>query len=793
MDLSYEWLKSLVGVDIAPREFSERMTMTGSKVEGFSSEADGVKNVVTGKVLSLERHPDSDHLWICSVNAGGDKPLQIVTGAQNLKAGDICPVALDNSDLPNGAHIAAGKLRGVESEGMLCSLGELGFTAHDFPGCVEDGIMVLPHDTPIGENIVKTLGMDDIVYEFEITPNRPDCLCVLGLAREAAVTFNKPLGYTAPKMPATHGDIKPLLRVSNDTPDTCLRYTGAVVENVRVKPSPEWLRARLRRSGVRPINNIVDITNYVMLELGQPMHAFDLANVAEGHIIVRRARAGERIETLDGVERSLTPEMTVIADAEKPIAVAGVMGGEYSSITDSTTSIVFESACFAGPNVRLTAKALGLRTESSARFEKGLDPYNTEPALTRALELVALLDAGDVVGGLADSKGDMPEMPHIPLDAAKVNRFLGTDIPQSFMVDTLQKLDFAVDDKLVVTPPTFRTDVEGFADIAEEVARFYGYDKIPSTVMGGVAAARPTDRQRLERELMRTLTACGMWEINTYSFMSAKQLDMIALSPDDKRRNAVVISNPFGEDTSLMRTTALPSFLDVIARNYNARVPSARLFESAMVFEPSAIAGELPYERRILTLGGYGAGYDFYALKGAVDAVLKCYRIKGAAFEPCCDDMSFHPGRTARVSVGGEELGILGELKREVCSNYGIKERVYVAELDVEKLYELRGGTPRYKSLPRFPAVTRDLALLCDADLPSAAVERVLKESCGELLEALNVFDVYTGDKIPEGKKSVAYSLVLRDAEGTLTDERADALLTKALEALEQNGAVLRS
>ena len=794
MDLSIEWLKSFVDIgDVTPLEFSHRMTMTGSKVESWSSEADKVKNVVTGKVLSLERHPDSDHLWVCAIDIGAEKPLQIVTGAQNLHGGEIVPVALDNSDLPSGAHITSGKLRGVDSRGMLCSLGELGLTKHDFPDCIEDGIMVLPADTPVGEDIVKTVGLDDIVVEFEITPNRPDCLSVLGLAREAAVTFDKPLNYKAPVMPQnTHGNINELLHVRNETPDTCSRYTAAIVDNVRVKPSPEWMRARLRHSGVRPINNIVDITNYVMLEMGQPMHAFDLRNVKDGQIVVRRAAEGEEIETLDGVQRKLTPDMTVIADSEKPIAVAGVMGGEYSSITDDTTSIIFESACFNGPNVRMTAKALGMRTESSARFEKGLDPYNTEPALTRALELIALLDAGDVVGGMVDAKGDMPTPPHIKLDCARVNRFLGTDVSDDFMVETLKKLQFDVTDDLIVTPPTFRGDVEGFADLAEEVARFYGYNLIPSTVMSGVAAARPTERQRLNKSLMYTMTACGMWEINTYSFMSAKQLDALCLPADDARRKAVVISNPFGEDTSLMRTTALSSFLEVVSHNYNARVASAWLFESAVVFEPNADTSVLPTEHKILVAGGYGAGFDFYALKGVADKVLGCYRVEDVEFRALTNDATYHPGRTAEIYVKGTKVGVIGELRPEVCTNYGIKDRVVVFEMDEDVLFELRGGTIRYHALPKFPALTRDLAVVCDLSLESAVMEAAIRRGCGKLLESLKVFDVYTGDRIESGKKSVAYSLVLRDVDGTLTDEHADGAIARSLEELKKIGAVLR-
>ncbi|MEG0750484.1 MAG: phenylalanine--tRNA ligase subunit beta [Oscillospiraceae bacterium] len=792
MDLSFKWLKSYIDIDVSPREFSHRMTMTGSKVEGWSSEADGLNNVVTGRVLSLERHPDSDHLWICKADIGKRGQLQIVTGAQNLKQGDVVPVALDNSDLPNGTHIASGKLRGEISEGMFCSLGELGLTVHDYPECIENGIMVLPENTPLGEDIAKILGMDDLVFEFEITSNRPDCLSIDGLAREAAITFDLPEKKRKPSDYKTHGDISPMLTVENDTPDTCSRYIGAVVENVRVKPSPEWLRERLRHSGVRPINNIVDITNYVMLEMGQPMHAFDLRNVHNGKIIVRRAQANESIETLDGVQRKLNPSMTIIADAEKPIAIAGIMGGEFSSITDDTSSIVFESACFNGVNVRMTAKSLGMRTESSARFEKGLDPNNTLSAIKRALELVALLDAGDIVGGFCEAVGNVPKPPHIPLQPERINSFLGTDISTDFMVKTLRALECSVDDNLVVTPPSFRADLEGFADLAEEIARFYGYDVIPTTVMSGIVSARPTKRQRLEREIANTCVGCGLYEINTYSFMSAKSFDLIALPADAAQRRAVVISNPFGEDTSLLRSTALPSMLETLARNYNARVPSARLFEIAVEFTPNDDLNTLPFERKKLIVGGYAAGFDFYVLKGVVEAILASCGIKGAEFHPETTLASYHPGRSASVWVSGKEIGHIGEILPTICSNYGIKERVYACELPIDTLFELSVEAVHYRPLPRFPALSRDLALLCDEDIPSAAIEAIIRENCGELLEKVSVFDVYTGDKIPSGKKSIAYSLVLRDLFKTLTDADADKATAKVLEALAKIGIELR-
>ncbi len=792
MNLPIKWLNDYTKVDVPSREFAHRMTMTGSKVEGWASEADGVENVVTARVLSLERHPDSDHLWICKVDAGGGKELQIVTGAQNLTEGAVVPLALDGARLPNGTVIKTGKLRGAVSEGMMCSLGELGLTVHDFPECIEDGIMILPPETPVGEDITKTLGMDDVVFEFEITSNRPDCMCVTGLAREAAATFGGALNIPDPKVTKTHGDVNKMLGVDNQTPQNCLRYTGAVVENVRVKPSPQWMRERLRLMGVRPINNIVDITNYVMLEYNQPMHAFDYRNVKDHRIIVRQAREGEAITTLDDVERSLDPSMMVIADSEKPIAVAGVMGGEYSGIADDTTTIVFESACFNGLNVRASARALGLRTEASARYEKGLDAHNTVPALTRALELVELLDAGDIVGGMIDAVGDVPAPPVIPLEPARVNAFLGTDIPADEMVRVLRKIDFAVGDKLNVTPPTFRADILGFADVAEEVARFHGYDKIPSTVMKSVASARPTERQRFERGVVESCVASGLYEINTYSFMSMKQLDMIRAPKDSALRRAVAISNPFGEETSYMRTTAVPSMLETLARNYNGRVPSAALFELAAEFLPGPDPEKLPAEPKKLVIGGY-AKLGFYDVKGVLDAVAARFNIGALEYRACKDNPTYHPGRCAAIYAGGEYVGVLGELHPLAAENYGIKERVVLADIGLDALYALRGGTKRYKQLPKFPAVTRDVALVCGEEIESARIEQKIREGCGDILEAARVFDVYRGDKVAAGKKSIAYSLVLRDSEKTLTDEHADEAIRKTLALLAADGITLRS
>ena len=790
MIVPLKWLRTFVDINASPREFSHKMTMSGSKVEGYRRENENIKNVVAGKIVEIKKHPDADNLLVCAVFIGSGI-IQIVTGAHNIRISDIVPVALDGAMLPSGQTIARGELRGKVSDGMMCSLAELGLTANDFPECIEDGIMVLPSDTKIGADVSKVLELDDIIFEFEITPNRPDCLCVTGLAREAAITFGLEFKCPRPKVTKSHGHITELLLVQNDTPENCQRYVGAVVDNVRVKPSPKWMRERLRQCGVRPINNIVDITNYVMLEYNQPMHAFDYSHVKDSKIIIRQAHEDETIVTLDDTERSLTPDMMVIADSEKAIALAGVMGGEYSGITDVTTTVVFESACFSAKNVRSTSKNLGLRTESSSRYEKGLDPHNTEVAIIRALELVEQLDAGDIVKGVVDARGNMPQPMPIAFDPLEVNRFLGTSISTAFMTSTLQRLGCIVDDSLNVTPPTYRGDIEGFADLAEEVARFYGYDNIPSTVMSGVAAARPSEYQRFEQKIVDVCIASGMLEINTVTFMGRRDLDMLSLPANSKLRDAVVIDNPLGEETALMRTTALPGMLDVIARNYNARIGRAKLFELATEFAPDQ-DNDLPKEYNKLVIGMYGHG-DFYDLKGIVELIAERARVGILSFEAVTDDPTYHTGRTAAVLAGGKKIAMLGEVMPTIADAYGIHDRIYVANIDLDALFLLSSSTVKYRKLPKFPAVTRDLALVCDIDVPAATIERAIREGCGEILEELRVFDVYTGNKIAEGKKSIAYSLVLRNRDKTLTDADADEAIRRALGFLSSLGIEIRS
>jgi phenylalanyl-tRNA synthetase beta chain len=789
MKAPLKWIQTFTNITTTPDEFAQKMTMTGSKVEGYDSEITHIRNVVTGKIVSKKRHPNADKLWICSVFLGANI-VQIITGAQNIREADIVPVALDDSLLPNGTTVRAGEIRGIKSEGMMCSLAELGLTAGDFPDFVEDGIMVLPFETPIGVDVADIIGLDDIIFDFEITSNRPDCMCISGLAREAAVTYGASYQFPRPKITKFHGSVDKMLHVDNQTPDNCLRYTGAIVENVRVRPSPKWMRERLRRCGMRPINNIVDITNYVMLEYNQPMHAFDYRNVQNGKIIVRQAKDGETIVTLDDVTRTLTPDMMVIADSKKPIAVAGIMGGEYSSIVDDTNTVIFESACFNGANVRATARALGMRTEASSRYERGLDPYNTEPAIMRALELVEKLDAGDVVKGVADAKGKMPKPRTIALDAKQVNQFLGTTIDRDFMADILTQLGCKIDAAFNVTPPTFRGDLEGFADLTEEIARFYGYDKISSTVMSGIAVARPTERQRFDRHMVAQLISCGLYEASTFSFFGKKDLDQIEAPFNSPLRDGVVIRNPLGEDTSIMRTTALPAMLNVLARNYNARAASAGLFELATEYIPTG--DKLPAENKKIIIGTYGRG-DYYDVKGMVDLLATRSGCGPLVYLPVTDHPTFHPGRTASVSANGTVFALVGEILPTVADNYGIRERVYMADIDLDALYALRGASVKFQQLPKFPAITRDLALVCDIEVPSASVERAIREGVGDILEDLSVFDVYTGNKVAKGKKSIAYNLVLRDSQKTLNDQQADEAIGNALTLLKSIGIELRS
>lgn len=792
MLLSRNWLKEFTDTtEIADRDFCEAMTMSGSKVEGYECEADKIDRVVVGKVLSIEKHPDADKLVVCQIDVGTET-IQIVTGASNLTVGDLVPVALDNSKLPTGVTIKKGKLRGVPSNGMMCSLAELNLTLNDFPYAIEDGIFVLQEDCKPGDNIKDVLHLDDTVVDFEITPNRPDCLSVIGLAREAAATFNKPLNLHTPVVnDDNNGDINAMLKTEVQDAKLCPRYMNRIVTDVKIEPSPLWMRERLRANGVRPINNIVDITNYVMLEYGQPMHAFDYRFVKGGKITVRRAKSGESITTLDGIERSLNENMLIIANEEAPIAVAGVMGGEYSGILDDTTTIVFESANFFGPSVRNTSRALALRTDASSKYEKGLDPQNCKPALDRACELIQQLHAGKVVNGEIDVDNSNFEPTKIKLDADWINRFLGIEVSKAEMIATLEKLEFTVDDD-VITVPSFRSDVEHKADIAEEIARFYGYDKIETTNLKGSAVARLTTEQIAENDVNNALLACGYSEVTTFSFISPKFYDKMLVPADSPLRNSLKIRNPLGEDTSVMRTFSLPSMMNVLATNYASRNMSAKLYEISTEYHPKG-DDELPDEPKKIVIGAYGEGYDYYDLKGAVEELLCALDVRSYDIEPDSDIPWYHPGRCAKIYLGKDELGTLGEIHPSVVKNYGIGTKVYAASLDLNTIIKHANSEKTYHKMPRFPATTRDLALTCDRTLPVINIEKAIRTAVPKLLESVKLFDVYTGEQIAEDQKSVAYSVTLRAADRTLTDEETDNAVRKILKALEKIGVSLRS
>ena len=801
MDLSMKWLADYVDCDMPIKDFVSGLTLSGSKVERYEEEGSDISNVVVGKLLSVVPHENSDHLVVCQVEVGKDAPIQIVTGAPNVSAGDYVPVALDGSTLPGGIKIKKGKLRGVESNGMLCSLGELGLTLHDFPYAIEDGIFLLGDDCDktVGMDIHKAIGLDDTCVEFEITSNRPDCMSVIGLARETAATFGKKADIKEPAFTGVEGNINDMLSVEISNKELCPRYMAGIVKNVKIEPSPRWMRERLRACGVRPINNLVDITNYVMLEYGHPMHAFDLRYVEGAKINIRNAQKGEKIMTLDGVERELSEEMLVIADGVKPVAVAGVMGGEFSGIMEDTNTVVFESACFDGASVRTTAKKLGMRTDASSRFEKGLNPQGCVPALMRALQLVEMLGAGECVNTIIDCDYSDKTPAGVEFSAEWINKFLGSDISEEAMVNYLESVGFKVENGMAYAP-YYRIDIECKADIAEEVARLYDYNSLPSTIVRGVAQAQLSPKQKFEREVKRAMVALGYNEITTYSFISPKYLDKICLPADSKLRNSVVITNPLGEDTSIMRTTALPSMCEIISKNYNNRNPYAMLFELGNEYIP--VEGEvLPNEPARLTIGAYdnSGSVDFFTLKGAVEAVLDRiglydYEVEAASADCGFDEVSaFHPGRVAVIKKDEKAVAILGELSRQTAENYGVNTRVYAAKLNLPEIMEMSVSERIYKPLPKYPAATRDISVVCDDAIPVAKLEKAIKGAVGKTLESIKLFDVYKGKQVDEGKKSVSYSIVMRSHEGTLTDEQADGAMKRVLKALAELGAELRS
>ncbi|MBE6681833.1 MAG: phenylalanine--tRNA ligase subunit beta [Ruminococcaceae bacterium] len=787
MKLSMNWLKDYVKEDFDPKAYSDKLTMTGSKVEGYECPADEIKNVVVGKLITVEKHPDSDHLLICMVDIGESEPVQIVTGAQNVKPGELVPAALHDSYLPGGVHIKAGKLRGVPSNGMLCSLGELGLDKHDFPYAEEDGIFLLQEDCKPGDDICKVLGLDDVTVEFEITSNRPDCLSMIGLARETAASFDTDVTIPTPVVKETDNGktINDYISVEVLDSKLCPRYTARVVENVKIEPSPKWLRSRLRACGIRPINNIVDITNYVCLEYGQPMHAFDASFLGGSKIVVRHAEKDEKITTLDSIERQLSEEMLVIADADKAVAVAGVMGGENSEINDNTKTIVFESANFNGPSVRLTAKAIGLRTEASGRYEKGLDPENTLPAIERACELIEMLGAGEVVKGIIDVYPEKPQKRAIPFDADKINAFLGTDVAEEEMKAIFKKLDIELVDG-VLYPPSYRADLECMQDIAEEVIRIHGYDLIPTTNFKAEAlVGRRNAKQNSLKLIDELLIGEGYYEVQTFSFISPKYYDNICMPSDSPLRKSVVISNPLGEDTSIMRTTAVPSVLEVLSTNRRYRNKNARIYENAKVYITKE-GEDQPDERMSTVIAAYG-DVDFYDMKGVCENILDLLGIKAYDFVPNTEAPAFHPGRCASVlSRDGERLIVFGQLHPAVQENYGLDIESYVIVCDTELMMTMQNFDKHYKALPKFPSSERDLAFVCDKALTSGEIKKAIKKYGGKLLESVEVFDIFEDEeKVGAGKKSMAYNLVLRSPEKTLSVEECDKAVAKILKGLE--------
>lgn len=786
MKVPMSWFNDYTDISgITPKEYAHALTMTGSKVEGIENMGAEIEKVVTGKVLTCEMHPDSDHLHICTVDARTGETLQIVCGAPNVKAGIIVPTALNGAKLPGGITIKKGKLRGAESNGMLCSHEELGLTSADLGYTPEYGILILPEDTPVGMDIKDYFGINEDVVEFEITSNRPDCFSVIGLARETAATFRKPFNVPKPIFSSTDENIADTLCVEVKNPEKCMRYSAKMIKNVKIGPSPKWMVTRLKAAGIRSINNIVDITNYILLEYGQPMHAFDLRDLAQNKIIVRDAKDGEVIKTLDEQDRTLNHNDLVISDGEKAVAIAGVMGGFNSEVKPDTTTVVFESATFNASSVRLTAQKIGLRTESSSRYEKGLDVLNTVPAVERACQLVEELNCGEVVGGIIDIIGKPYEKRIHSFRPDKINAFLGTNISTEDMVKYLQTLEFEVDtEKMEIVSPSFRPDIEGEADIAEEIARMYGYDKIPVTLLCGAATrGGKTPLQKTRDMINNTLTAQGMYEIYTYTFTGPSVYDKLNLPQNHTLRNSVKISNPFGEDTSMMRTTSVGSMLDTLSYNFNRRAENAKLFEIAKVFIPKN-PGELPEENETVTIGMFG-GVDFFDLKGACESLFNALNITNVKYRAETENPIYHPGRCAEIIINGKNAGTIGEIHPNVAHKFNIETKCYVGEISLKAIFNAIDNNIKFNPLPKFPAVTRDIAMLVNKEVPVADIEEIITKASGKLLDTIKLFDIYEGSQIPEGKKSVAYAISFRAQDRNLTNEEINVIFEKILKKLE--------
>ena len=794
MNISRKWLREFVDITATDKEYDSVMTLAGQKVETTERMDAEIKNVVVGKVLSMKKHENSDHMWVCMVDCGIGEPVQIVTGAQNVHEGDLVPVAQHNSYLPGGIHITKGKLRGVESCGMLCSYKELGLTEHDCPEAYADGIWILNNEgCKVGEDMNVVIGNDDSIVEFEITNNRPDCYSLIGLARETAAAFNVPMKHHEPVVKGgAEGNLCDLLDVDVQADDLCPRYTARMVRNVKIAPSPKWMRQRLRSAGIRPINNIVDITNYVMVEYGQPMHAFDYRYVKGGKIVVRRAGADKTLTTLDGSVRVLQPDMLVIADETKPVGLAGVMGGENSEIVADTVDVVFESANFLGSSIRKTALALGMRTDASAKFEKDIDPMLTVPAVNRACELVELLGAGEVMDGMIDVLNYVPQPVTVKLEPERINALLGTNISETDMIEYLHREEVPVVDGMIQVP-SWRPDLRVMADIAEEVARYYGYNNIETTLMrGATTMGGYSDEQKLENAAGAAARALGYSEIITYSFVSPSSFDAIRIPADSPLRKTVKLVNPLGEDTSIMRTVILPSMLDILSRNFAFKNKGVKLYEIGKIYLP--VEGEkLPNEPKRMIFGTYGEHENFFTLKGEVDALLEQLNVHPATYVADTKNPSYHPGRCADIMIDGKKLGVIGQIHPLVAEGYGISGEVYVAELDFTGLQSALAPERVFHSLPKFPTVSRDLALVCDEAMTVGMLEACIKKAGGKLLRSIQLFDIYRGPGIAPGRKSVAFSLELRADDRTLTDEDTTGVTNAVLEKLKNDlGVTLR-
>lgn len=804
MNTSLKWIKDLVpGLTCTPQEYMDAMTLSGSKVEGYENMNQNLEKIVIGQVTRIERHPDADKLVICQVDIG-DSSTQIVTGAPNVTEGCKVPVVLDggkvagghDGSLPDGGvKIKKGKLRGIESNGMMCSIEELGFTRDMFPLAPENGLYILPEDAPVGADAAAYLGLDDTVVEYEITSNRVDCFSVLGIAREAAATFRK--AFVPPVVTETGNgeNVNDYIKVSIQDTDLCTRYTARVVKNIKIAPSPEWMQRRLRAQGIRPINNIVDITNYVMEEYGQPMHAYDLDTIEGQEIIVRRAEKDETFVTLDGQKRTLDESVLMICDGKKPVGLAGIMGGENSMITDEVKTMLFEAACFDGTNIRLSSKKVGLRTDASAKFEKGLDPNNALPAINRACQLIEELGAGEVVGGVVDVYTKVKEGRRIPFEPEKYNRLLGTNIPEADMLMYFKMLELGLDkDSNEVLIPSWRQDLECSADLAEEVARFFGYDKIQTTLPSGEATTgKISFKLRLESIAMDIAEFCGFSQAMTYSFESPKVFEKLLIPEDSPLRNTVVISNPLGEDFSIMRTISLNGMLTSLSTNFNRRNKNVRLYELGNIYLPKQVPlTELPEERMQFTLGMYGEG-DFFTMKGVVEEFL--YKVgmrEKPVYDPKAGKPFLHPGRQANVVYDGTVIGYLGEVHPTVAANYSIKERVNVAVLDMPEIVNRAAFDYKYEGIARFPAASRDISMVVPKSVLAGDIEHVFESKGGKLLESYELFDIYEGTQIQAGHKSIAYSLSFRAKDRNLEETDITAAMNKIVKALEELGAELR-